>query len=469
MKKRLLCCVSALTVLLATTDIYALGNTKTEYQSALYKSDSDTVSLFETDSSAMTDEVYSALKQKIYEAAKNKVTDLIDITEYKIPYKNLDTLTEIVYNTTYENPDLFYLKSGFSYSVAQNPKDDDIILSIRLKYTSHTSDEDSAEFFSKVNYILASVIKDGMTDEDKALALHDYIVDNTEYGLADIQEDSYTPYSVIMNNIGVCQGYSLAYNLLLNRTGINTKYVSSKSMNHGWSMVMLENEWYHCDVTWDDPTNTEIVNHKYFLLSDDSIKALDHTGWNADAPLCTSKKYEDDNYCFIMTQCLMKYKNGKFYYKDFKKVEYSDIPPGQSYYPIDGEYYVTEYVGTKFDGSARENITSDFYNELNEQNQMIFNPIKYDDKNIMYLPQIGDLAKSAVYIKTENGLTDKKIYIVCFGTEKNLIDIIIPQASEYENYAEIRLDSLPENTESIKILMWEGSVKPASNALCIEK
>ena len=31
-------------------------------------------------------------------------------------------------------------------------------------------------------------------------------------------------------------------------------YVSSEAANHAWNAVYLNNQWYHMDATWDDPT-----------------------------------------------------------------------------------------------------------------------------------------------------------------------------------------------------------------------
>ena len=75
-------------------------------------------------------------------------------------------------------------------------------------------------------------------------------------------------------------------------------------MNHAWNQVKLNGQWYHIDVTWDDPTmanNTSLTStediygncrHTFFLLSDNGIKAERHYGWDTSAEVCTSTKYE---------------------------------------------------------------------------------------------------------------------------------------------------------------------------------
>lgn len=85
---------------------------------------------------------------------------------------------------------------------------------------------------------------------------------------------------MLVNHIGVCNGYALAYKYLLNEVGINCYMVTSESMNHAWNLVELDGSYYHVDVTWDDPAwdLTGRVSHKYMLKS-----MLDfvnhHNGW----------------------------------------------------------------------------------------------------------------------------------------------------------------------------------------------
>lgn len=59
----------------------------------------------------------------------------------------------------------------------------------------------------KADEIIASVIKPGMTDFEKELALHDYVVAHTEYDFINyinntIPDDSYTAYGVLIKGIG---------------------------------------------------------------------------------------------------------------------------------------------------------------------------------------------------------------------------------------------------------------------------
>ena len=127
-----------------------------------------------------------------------------------------------------------------------------------------------------------SLLDDTMSDTEKALALHDYLVLRCDYDVKYKYLDNkvmFTAYSALVNRVAVCQGYALAYIDLLNAAGIESKLVNSDEMNHAWVLVHLEDDWYHVDPTFNDPTfgtQTEdgyckpgYVDHEYFLRSEE--------------------------------------------------------------------------------------------------------------------------------------------------------------------------------------------------------
>ncbi len=64
------------------------------------------------------------------------------------------------------------------------------------------------------NEIIESIIKKGMSDYDKAKAIHDWLVNNCEYDWS-----FSSPYTIfeegpILYGKGVCQGYAFAFNRL---------------------------------------------------------------------------------------------------------------------------------------------------------------------------------------------------------------------------------------------------------------
>ena len=72
-------------------------------------------------------------------------------------------------------------------------------------------------------------------------------------------------------------------------------------MGHAWNVIKVNGNWYHVDLTWDDPEPNRIgnVGHKNFLLSDEGIRAEGHTAWNyprnseAVQTECVDKQYDN--------------------------------------------------------------------------------------------------------------------------------------------------------------------------------
>ena len=63
----------------------------------------------------------------------------------------------------------------------------------------------------------------------------------------------YSAYAALFLGRAVCQGYSLLTYKMMWEAGIEARIVDGEAMNHSWNMVNICGNWYHLDVTWDDP------------------------------------------------------------------------------------------------------------------------------------------------------------------------------------------------------------------------
>lgn len=155
--------------------------------------------------------------------------------------------------------------------------------------------EINAELFSKYDgmvkkagAIISKVIKPGMSDLEKEIAIHDYIISNTVYDKAaadkeDPLSEAHTAYGALIKGLAVCDGYSYAMKALLNLVGIESLVITgesfdykSKRVGHAWNMIKINGEYFHIDLTWDDPVmtnNSNHLSHLYFNLSDWQIAA----------------------------------------------------------------------------------------------------------------------------------------------------------------------------------------------------
>ncbi|MBR6418890.1 MAG: hypothetical protein IKS42_01005 [Oscillospiraceae bacterium] len=148
---------------------------------------------------------------------------------------------------------------------------------------------------------ILSQMPEGISDYEKALYVHDYLVDHCVYDEAsvDLQETAlvHTAYGCIVQGSAVCEGYARAYQYLMQALGFECGTVSGIARNsHAWNYISIGGSYYWVDVTWDDPISTggetiagDNKKHTYFLLDDAHIfrtRTLDDD--NLFVPQCSS-------------------------------------------------------------------------------------------------------------------------------------------------------------------------------------
>lgn len=135
--------------------------------------------------------------------------------------------------------------------------------------------------------IMSNITSD-MDDYDKLKYFHDYLVLNCE-------NDTESPYSetiygALVQKKALCEGYAKAFSYLCNLAGIENTIVTGKTkVAHMWNMVKLGGNWYHVDVTWDNPDDAlhaeypDVILYQYFMVTD-SVIENNHTIWTYPAP-----------------------------------------------------------------------------------------------------------------------------------------------------------------------------------------
>ncbi|GAB0171446.1 transglutaminase domain-containing protein [Lysinibacillus sp. CTST325] len=153
--------------------------------------------------------------------------------------------------------------------------------------------EQAAFVEMNVQEIVASINKKSLSDVEKVRAVNDYIVANTAY-TDQTNSSPHSAYTVLAEHGGVCQGYALLAHSMLQKLGIETKYIVGYvgQEGHAWNLVKLDGQWYHLDTTWNDPVPDRkgAVRYQYFLV-DDRTMAKDHTWIAKDYPKATSAMY----------------------------------------------------------------------------------------------------------------------------------------------------------------------------------
>lgn len=240
----------------------------------------------------------------------------IDISDYEIDNDRVEYLVKAIIN---DNPELYYVTSfRWSYYTNNNK--------VAYVVPEYAEGLDDAAFKSALADALA-VVDDSMTDLEKAIALHEYLVLNCEYDSDNYSNNtipgtSYSAYGALVNRIAVCQGYALAYMYLCKQVGIDCYMVTSAAMCHAWNMIVLNGKYYQVDVTWDDPTTDRIgqVMHKHMFISDEQMQVRNHSGWEvtmgSDVVPLVAEDTTYDNYFWTNAVSQLIDEEDDYYYVD---------------------------------------------------------------------------------------------------------------------------------------------------------
>lgn len=143
---------------------------------------------------------------------------------------------------------------------------------------AYTQDEIN-EINNKVDKILNENVNNNMPPKEKIRAIHDYIIDHTEYDKLKYEnknDDTYksnTAYGVLIEGYGTCNGYADAMEIFLDKMNIINYKISNEE--HIWNLVYLDGKWYHLDLTWDDPISDININRDtYFLISTKTLEKI---------------------------------------------------------------------------------------------------------------------------------------------------------------------------------------------------
>ena len=143
---------------------------------------------------------------------------------------------------------------------------------------AYTQDEIN-EINNKVDKILSENVNNNMPPKEKIRAIHDYIINHTEYDKLKYEnknDDTYksnTAYGVLIEGYGTCNGYADAMEIFLDKMNIINYKISNEE--HIWNLVYLDGKWYHLDLTWDDPISDININRDtYFLISTKTLEKI---------------------------------------------------------------------------------------------------------------------------------------------------------------------------------------------------
>ncbi len=166
------------------------------------------------------------------------------------------------------------------------------LMAHRANPTGVAATSEALAYDAKADALLGSIVSGGMTDYQKAKAIHDYMVSHYRYDET-YSDASYSFTGLLDYGTGVCQAYAELYELLMDKCGIDSYIiVGYAGESHSWNIIKLDGDWYHVDCTWDDPVPDRpgTVRWDYFCISDTEM-VRDHSWDGSSWPACNGVRY----------------------------------------------------------------------------------------------------------------------------------------------------------------------------------
>ncbi|XMB65926.1 DUF5011 domain-containing protein [Mycoplasmatota bacterium zrk1] len=236
------------------------------------------------------------------------VYDLIDLSEYSL---TSDEAFSVIKLFKLDHPEFFWISNSFSYT------DTHIYVYLVPEYSSY---QNRLEVFNGLETMYSEtdlLIVDSMSDMEKTLAIHDYIITRADYAYeidGFTPQDDYWAHNVdgfVLDKGVVCEGYAEIFDLLAKRYELFSISVvgDSNEQRHQWNLVAIDDDYYFVDTTWNDKGNDDI-SYLFFGLGYETLletHTYDHptdTGWNYlyQLPTVTQEDvdivwlYESDQY-----------------------------------------------------------------------------------------------------------------------------------------------------------------------------
>lgn len=187
-----------------------------------------------------------------------------------------------VYN---DHPELFWLDGGYTGKCLSNGICAEITM--RFNETAENLEQASGEFEAAAEEILA-VAGGADTELEAELAVHQAILDNTEYRLNATMNQS--AYSALVNGESVCAGYARAFQYVMQQLGVPSYYCTGYAgMDHAWNILLLDGDYYNVDATWND---TEPNTLDYFNKTDTDFSSTHiRQELSIYLPACRGRRY----------------------------------------------------------------------------------------------------------------------------------------------------------------------------------
>ncbi len=204
---------------------------------------------------------FSSDDQGLSASENGYISDISAIKGSNIEILNVSFLTcvssDMLLETIKELPNLKEIV-GFEVNNA-GMCSDELIEYCEKNKIKHPFTEKSLQIKHKLQEIVSEVITEDMNEQDKIKALSEYIVSHMEYD-HDLINKNYryssenirkgwgeSLYYSVMEEKGVCQGYTIYAQNLFIEAGINTFKING--LDHTWNLIQIDDDYYIVDLT----------------------------------------------------------------------------------------------------------------------------------------------------------------------------------------------------------------------------
>ncbi len=349
---------------------------------------------YEGDGTLASEDWKAAFEQMVVEAWKNKETAINIYDTLKIERDEaVDYYIQLCYK--YRSiPEYYYVLTSHSHRYVEDYDSKIYIYDIMPLYyeTDQAVIDETVAAIKEEGENVLFLINDEMTEFDKVVAVHDYMVLNYHYDTASQNENH--SISIMATKTGVCESYAFAFNYVMGLLGIDSLYVSSEAANHAWNLVKVDGQWYHIDLTQDDVLMTgsdsvnhdrpAMVNHTYLLCSSSKINDSNHGGFvmpdgiTADCTKYDSADWHSDKGGMAHNGGLNYYVSGRNLVTDEGEVIYENLNRIDGYWIVTGGGEAlsssTPYSGVaEYNGKIYFNTESEIlcYNPKNKETTVV--------------------------------------------------------------------------------------------------
>lgn len=260
---------------------------------------------------------YNRLSQrdkKIYKAIYEGIMNYKPYVEVPGVDLNENTVGWVYHCVLWDNPYIFSIGEYAMWHAVSGDK-------TRIKITTLCDAETEKKYRVQVQEIVNKILSvpglQKMSDFQKEVFVHDFIINNVKYDhtLGDNGKriEPYTVYGALVERKAVCEGIAKAVKLLLNMLDVKCIVVSGKydGHPHAWNIVKLKDWSYNLDVTMDMGRVVHKGMSRYNYFNFRNVDIPNYIVDNAHTiPECTAIQY---NYVIKAGGFVSSYERLKLY------------------------------------------------------------------------------------------------------------------------------------------------------------